>query len=119
MASCRLGYRPRLPRGVAAPQNPHPPARSRARRAARATRASSPPPPPPPPAAPPPPKLAELERTVGNADQPVHLEPEMGEHIAHLAVLALADRKHQPDIGALVTLQRRIDRTVFDVFDLD
>src|SRR6185312_5764413 len=53
--------------------------------------------------------LAELERAVGHADQPVHLEPEMRHHIAHLAVLALADRKHQPDIGALVALQRGVD----------
>jgi len=43
----------------------------------------------------------------------------MRHHIAHLAVLAFADRKHQPDIGALVALQRRIDRAVFDAVDLD
>src|SRR6185312_9658846 len=63
--------------------------------------------------------LAELERAVGHADQPIHLEPEMRHHIAHLAVLALADRKHQPDIGALVALQRGVDRPVFDAVDLD
>ena len=43
----------------------------------------------------------------------------MRHHVAHLAVLAFADRKHQPDIGALVALQRRIDRAVFDAVDLD
>ena len=43
----------------------------------------------------------------------------MRHDVAHLAVLAFADRKHQPDIGALVALQRRIDRTVFDAVDLD
>src|SRR5216684_4103289 len=43
----------------------------------------------------------------------------MREHIAHLAVLALADREYQPDIGALVALQRRVDRAVFDAVNLD
>src|SRR5262245_9193281 len=43
----------------------------------------------------------------------------MGADVAHLAILAFADREHQPDIGALVTLQRRLDRTVFDALDLD
>ena len=43
----------------------------------------------------------------------------MGHDVADLAVLAFADRKHQPDIGALVALQRRIDRAVFDAVDLD
>src|SRR6266850_4681844 len=43
----------------------------------------------------------------------------MRQHVADLAVLAFADRKHQPDIGALVALQRRIDRTVFDAVDFD
>src|SRR6266700_904962 len=64
-------------------------------------------------------ELCELDRPVGDPDQPVHLEAEMGEHITHLAFLALADRKHQPDIGALVALQGRIDRSVFDAVDLD
>src|SRR6266851_4592617 len=64
-------------------------------------------------------KLAQLERTVGNPDQAVHFEPEMRQHIADFAVLAFADRKHQPDIGALVALQRRVDRTVFDAVDFD
>src|SRR6266513_1855663 len=54
--------------------------------------------------------LRAAKRTVGYADEPVHLETEMRHHVAHLAVLAFADRKHQPDIGALVVLQRRIDR---------
>src|SRR6266851_5671284 len=64
-------------------------------------------------------ELAQLERTVGNPDQAVHFEPEMRQHIADFAVLAFADRKHQPDIGALVALQRRVDRTVFDAVDFD
>src|SRR6478672_280167 len=64
-------------------------------------------------------QLAQLKRPVGHPDQPVHLEAEMRQHVAYLAVLALTDRKYQPDIGALVALQRRIDRTVFDAVDLD
>src|SRR5258708_6323505 len=43
----------------------------------------------------------------------------MRQHVADFAVLAFADRKHQPDIGALIAFQRRIDRTVFDAVDLD
>ena len=43
----------------------------------------------------------------------------MRHYVAHLAVLALADREHQPDIGALVAFQRRVDRSVFDALDLD
>src|SRR3984885_3296091 len=64
-------------------------------------------------------KLAQLKRTVGDPDQPVHLETEMRHHVADFAVLALSDCKHQPDIGALVALQRRIDRPVFDAIDFD
>src|SRR4051812_34090346 len=64
-------------------------------------------------------EFAELERAVGDADQPVHLEAEMRHDVADLAVLAFADREHQPDIGALVALQRGIDRAVFDAIDLD
>src|SRR3954451_10590439 len=64
-------------------------------------------------------EFAQLERAVGDADQPVHLEGEMRHHVADFAVLAFADRKPQPHIGALVALQRRIDRAVFDAIDLD
>src|SRR6516165_11813927 len=64
-------------------------------------------------------EFAELERTVGDPDQAVHLQPEVSQHVAHLTVLALADREHKPDIAALVALQRRIDRAIFDTLDLD
>ena len=64
-------------------------------------------------------QFCELEWAVGDADQPVHLKAEMRHHVAHLAILAFADREHQPHIGALVTLQRRLDRPVFDAIDLD
>src|SRR6202041_1392825 len=64
-------------------------------------------------------KLAQLKRTGGYPDQPVHLETEKRPHVADSAVLAFADRKHQPDIGPVVALQRRIDRPVFDAVDFD
>src|SRR5262249_5399161 len=38
-------------------------------------------------------KLAKLEWPVRHADQAVHLEAEFRQYIAHLAVLALADRE--------------------------
>src|SRR5450631_2232438 len=43
----------------------------------------------------------------------------MRQNVADFAVLAFADRKHQPDIGALVALQGRVDRTIFDAVNLD
>src|SRR6185295_5450906 len=44
-------------------------------------------------------KVAELERTEGDADEPVDREPEVGEHVLHLAVLALANPEREPDIA--------------------
>src|SRR5262249_43583129 len=65
-------------------------------------------------------KLAQLERAERDADQPVHLQPEVAQHVAHLAVLALADREGEPDVGALLALlavERRLDRTVMDAIE--
>src|SRR5262249_330219 len=59
-------------------------------------------------------ELAELERTEGDADQPVDLEAEVAEHVLDLAVLALADGETEPDIAALGALERRLDRTKAD-----
>src|SRR5207302_1328378 len=42
-------------------------------------------------------ELAQLERAERGADQPVHLQAEVAQHVAHLAVLALADREGEPD----------------------
>ena len=64
-------------------------------------------------------KLAELERAERHADQPGDGETEMAEHIAHLAVLALADREREPDVGALRAIERRLDRPVADAVDGD
>ena len=59
-------------------------------------------------------KLAELERAERDADEPRHVEAEMAEHVAHLAVLAFADRKREPEIGALHALDRGFDGAVMD-----
>src|SRR5581483_2432820 len=64
-------------------------------------------------------QLGELERPEGNADQPVHLQAEMPQHVAHLAVFALADAEGEPDIRALLAVERRLDGTVMDAVDAD
>src|SRR5436190_135668 len=64
-------------------------------------------------------QVAELERAVGHADQPVHRKAEMAKHVADLAVLALTHRKSQPDVGALLAVKRRLDRAVADPVNLD
>jgi len=43
----------------------------------------------------------------------------MRHDVADFAVLAFADRNTSQTFGALVALQRRIDRAVFDTVDLD
>src|SRR3569623_1904580 len=63
--------------------------------------------------------FTELERAIRHTDQAIHLETEMRHHVPHFAILAFADREHQPDVSALVALQRRIDRAVFNAIDLD
>src|SRR5581483_7358979 len=62
---------------------------------------------------------AQFERPVADANEPVHLEPEVLEHLAHLAVLALANADGEPDIGALLAVERRLDRPVVDAGDAD
>jgi len=64
-------------------------------------------------------ELAELERSVGDADQPVHLQAEIAEHVPHLAVLALPDRKGEPHVRPLLAVERRLDRPVLDAVDRD
>ena len=64
-------------------------------------------------------KIAEVERPERDADQPVHLQAERFKHLAHLAVLALADAEGQPDVGALFAVERRFDRPVTDAIDGD
>ena len=54
-------------------------------------------------------KLAELKRPERNADEPGDRQPEMAEHVAHFAVLALADGESEPQIRALHAVERRLD----------
>src|SRR4029077_8724109 len=63
-------------------------------------------------------ELAELKRAERDANEPRHVEAEMAEHVAHLAVLALADRKGEPEISALHALDRGIDGTVMDAGEI-
>ncbi len=62
-------------------------------------------------------ELVELERPEGDADQPVHLEPEMLADHLDLAVLALADAHGEPEVVALAAFHARLDRTVLDPVD--
>ena len=64
-------------------------------------------------------EIAELEGPVGDADQAVGDEAEMGEHALDLAVLALAQAEGQPDIGALDAVERGLDGAVVDAVDGD
>src|SRR5262249_58222102 len=64
-------------------------------------------------------QFAELKRPERNADQAVDLEPERAEHVADLAVLALAHREAEPHVRALLTLEARLDRAVADAVDRD
>ncbi len=63
--------------------------------------------------------FAELERPIGYADEPVHLEPEGAEHVAHLAVLALAQGDRDPGVGALDAVQLGLDRAVLHAVHSD
>src|SRR5262249_25587476 len=64
-------------------------------------------------------QLAQLKRPIRNADQPIHLQAKRAEHVPDLAVLALAHREAQPNVGALLALQRCLDRSVADAVHLD
>src|SRR5690606_26308860 len=55
---------------------------------------------------------AELERAVGDTNQPVDLQAERAEDVAHLAVLAFAQADGQPGIGALLAVENRLHRAI-------
>src|SRR5262249_53280205 len=57
-------------------------------------------------------QFAELERPERYADEPRHGKPKRTQHIAHFAVLALADREGEPQVRALHAVERRFDRAV-------
>ena len=52
-------------------------------------------------------EVAELERPVGDPDQPVDRQPDRLQRPADLAVAALAERHRQPDVRALLPVDRR------------
>ncbi len=64
-------------------------------------------------------EIEQLERPVREADQPVHVDAEVGEDAAHLAVLALAQAHGDPAVGALHALDAGLDRAVAHALDLD
>src|ERR1051326_779780 len=64
-------------------------------------------------------QFAELKRSERHADEPRHSKAKRAENVAHLAVLALADREGEPQVRALVAVERRLDRAVLDAFDAD
>src|SRR5499427_9557670 len=64
-------------------------------------------------------KFAEPERPELDPDQAIDLQVEVAQHVAHLAVLALADREGEPHIGALLALEYRLDRPVPDAVNGD
>src|SRR5436309_2620044 len=45
------------------------------------------------------------------------MEAKVAQHIAHLAVLALADRERDPHVRCLLAIERRIDCAVADAVD--
>ena len=64
-------------------------------------------------------QLGELERAERNADEAIHLQAEVPQHVADFAVLAFTDRKGEPDIRALGSIERRLDRSITHAFNLD
>ncbi|MNK69318.1 hypothetical protein D3C87_887010 [compost metagenome] len=62
-------------------------------------------------------EIAELERTVGNADQAVDLEAECAEHVLDLAVLAFTQAHADPDVVTLGTVERRVDCAIKHAID--
>ncbi len=64
-------------------------------------------------------QIAQVQGAVGDADQPVHLQPQGLEHLAHLAVLALGQADAHPDVRARAALDPGLDRAVGDALDGD
>src|SRR6266550_330394 len=64
-------------------------------------------------------QIAELERPEGEPDQSGNREPQMFEHAAHLAVLALARRQRDPRVAALLAFETGTDRAVGRADDRD
>ena len=52
-------------------------------------------------------QVAQLERPVGHADQPVDLQAQRAKHLLDLAVLALPQSQREPDIAPFASRLRR------------
>src|SRR5207247_6238933 len=64
-------------------------------------------------------EVGELKRAERHADQAADLEAKVPEHVLHLAILALPDRKGEPNVAALGAIERGLDRTIMDAVDGD
>src|SRR5262249_29935093 len=64
-------------------------------------------------------EVGELKRAERHADQAADLEAEVPEHVLHLAILALPDRKGEPNVAALGAVERGPDGTITDAVDGD
>src|ERR1700683_1724043 len=62
-------------------------------------------------------QFAELKRTERHANEARDRESEGGEYVAHLAVLAFANRESEPDIRTLHALDAGFDGAVADAAD--
>src|SRR6185437_13048096 len=64
-------------------------------------------------------KVTQLERAKRDADQPVHLQVEGFQNFSYLTIFSLANADREPDIGALFTVERGLDRTIVHAGDCD
>jgi hypothetical protein len=64
-------------------------------------------------------QVAEPERSERNPDQAVHRQPEMTEHVLHLAILAFPDCEGEPDVAALRAVDGGLDVTIPHAIDGD
>jgi hypothetical protein len=64
-------------------------------------------------------QVAKLERPVADADQSVDRQPKRCQDVLDFAVLAFAQRHQEPDVRALLALERRLDRPILDAVDLN
>src|SRR5207247_779234 len=64
-------------------------------------------------------QMAELERPIGQTDQPCDRIAEMFENPAHLTVLPLLQRQGEPRVRALLAFEPGADRAIRDAVHLD
>src|SRR5262249_47922932 len=64
-------------------------------------------------------EFTEVKWPKTDTDKSVHLQSERFENLAHLTILAFADCQREPDIGTLLAIERRFDRSVMDAPERD